>query len=347
MSDCKNIQLFNIESIAKKMESEYSDVTSAIEHMGTRGASREEILKKYLSELIPKRYEIGSGIITDIEGSQSKQQDLFLYDAFNSPIFLKRESSVVIPIESVYATIEVKSSLSKETLKQSIDNIRSVKRLKQTQLINRNLVPGYHNFVFGSIFAYTSEVTMDTLHKNIIEYCDSIPTAEWPSIICVFDEGLFINVFKSDMRKFVIVPSDNTMWVQIANQRDMNLYIFYLVLQHHLNNTYNFPPDLLKYAVASHKLDDVKTMIHSNLIPDDMTMELGKATLNSTELRKLGEVTPTISNLLKQKQEGEEVSDPELTNKKINEIIEGIEPIIKKVLGVNRIIPIDSESSTQ
>ncbi|MGI6063571.1 DUF6602 domain-containing protein [Blautia sp.] len=31
------------------------------------------------------------------------------------------ESSCVIPVESVYATVEVKSTLNKETLKQSIE----------------------------------------------------------------------------------------------------------------------------------------------------------------------------------------------------------------------------------
>ena len=347
MSGTKSIQIYNIESIAKKMVSEYHDITDMIEHMGTRGASREETLKKYLSELIPQKYQIGTGIITDIEGTQSKQQDLFIYDAFNSPVFLKRETSVIIPVESVYATIEVKSSLSKETLKQSIENIRSVKQLKQTQLKNSVWIPNYHNFIFGSVFAYTADVSIDTLHKNVIEICNDIPSEEWPSLICVFDKGLFVNVRKNDMRKIEIVPSDQTMWVEIVNDRDVNLYLFYLLLQQHLNATTNFPPDLIKYAEASHKLDSIKTTIRSELIPDDMTMTLGKATLNANELRKLGEVTPMICNLLKPKQEGEEIQDIESTNKRIREIIGDIEPIIQKTIGVDRIIDIDSEQSAK
>lgn len=58
MSGTKSIQIYNIESIAKKMVSEYHDITDMIEHMGTRGASREEILKKYLSELIPQNIRL-------------------------------------------------------------------------------------------------------------------------------------------------------------------------------------------------------------------------------------------------------------------------------------------------
>ena len=60
----------------------------------------------------------------DLQGKQSRQQDFFVYDAFNSPAFLQTESSCIIPVESVYAIIEIKSTLNKETLRQSIENIK-------------------------------------------------------------------------------------------------------------------------------------------------------------------------------------------------------------------------------
>lgn len=79
MNTGNNVQIYNIESIAEKLEADYHEVTEKIEHMPTRGNYREKILRKYLSELIPKKYEIGTGIVTDIDGTQSKQQDLFIY----------------------------------------------------------------------------------------------------------------------------------------------------------------------------------------------------------------------------------------------------------------------------
>lgn len=109
--------LYNIESMAKKMSIDYQGVTNHIEHMGLRGSSRENILREYIRQLLPQKFAVGNGIITDVNGTQSKQQDFFVYDTFNSPIFLHMESSCVIPVESVYATVEVKSTLTKETSK--------------------------------------------------------------------------------------------------------------------------------------------------------------------------------------------------------------------------------------
>ena len=80
--------LYNIESMAKKMSIDYQEVTNHIEHMGLRGSSRENILREYIKQLLPQKFAVGNGIITDVNGTQSKQQDFFVYVALNSLIFL-------------------------------------------------------------------------------------------------------------------------------------------------------------------------------------------------------------------------------------------------------------------
>lgn len=46
--------LYNIESMARKMKIDCDDLTSHIEHMGVRGTSREEILRKDIKQLLPQ-----------------------------------------------------------------------------------------------------------------------------------------------------------------------------------------------------------------------------------------------------------------------------------------------------
>ncbi|MCI6731882.1 MAG: hypothetical protein MR487_06130 [Lachnospiraceae bacterium] len=55
--------LYNIESIAKKLQIEYVDVTKHIEHKGVMGNSRENVLQKYLGQLLPHKFTVGNGII--------------------------------------------------------------------------------------------------------------------------------------------------------------------------------------------------------------------------------------------------------------------------------------------
>ena len=46
-------------------------------------------------------------------------------------------------------------------------------------------------------------------------------------------------------------------------------------IQQHLSMAQNFPPDLMKYAAATHKLDDMKIVIPKDMIPDDMFLDIG------------------------------------------------------------------------
>ena len=57
--------LYNLNAIAKKLEIDYTQLTSQIEHRGIKGNYREELLKRYLRDLFPGKYSIGTGIIVD------------------------------------------------------------------------------------------------------------------------------------------------------------------------------------------------------------------------------------------------------------------------------------------
>ena len=108
--------IYNLQEMAKNLQSDYQKLSSKIEHNGLKGTIREDKLKEYLSKLFPTKYAIGNGVIVDANETQSRQQDFIIYDNFNSPKLMETESVQVIPIESVYATIEVKSTLTVDEL---------------------------------------------------------------------------------------------------------------------------------------------------------------------------------------------------------------------------------------
>ena len=123
--------IYNLEDIAKKLKIDFDGVTKQIEHNGVKGSAREDLLKKYLRDLLPNKYSISSGIVIDFNQNQSKQQDFIIHDAFNCPSFFKTESNTILPVESVYATIEIKSCLNYDTLKQSVE-YRKCKKIAKT-----------------------------------------------------------------------------------------------------------------------------------------------------------------------------------------------------------------------
>lgn len=329
--------LYNIESLAKKLATDYKDVTQKVEHMGLRGAAREDVLKDVIRQLIPEKYRVGSGLIVDVDNTQSRQQDLFIFDAFNSPIFMRTESSSVIPVESVYATIEVKSTLTKTTLKQSIENIQSVKTLKHTELVNSASISSRHNTILGTVFAYTSDSSLEAIAHNVNEICTTIPISEQPNFICVFDKGLIVNVKKDNVHQVELDPSEKTMWGMINNDQEINLYFFYLLLQQHLSMAQNFPPDLMKYAAATHKLDDMKIVIPKDMIPDDMFLDIGNG-LSGEDIKFFSDNYQIFYKLLSGNITDEEFMALGKNHDEIEEFTNRFVSIIKSIVGAEPVV---------
>ena len=73
------------------------------------------MVEQFLRPYLPARYAVSSGLIVDLHGTESRQQDLMIYDGLGAPVLLDLDSDKILFPESVYATIEVKSSLARGT----------------------------------------------------------------------------------------------------------------------------------------------------------------------------------------------------------------------------------------
>lgn len=100
-----------------------------IEHPGLKGRLREIVIEELVKPFLSPHIGAATGTIVDPYGKQSRQVDVILYDEQVTPPILFSEREGVIPCHSVVATIEVKSSLTREELKGAVENARSVKLL--------------------------------------------------------------------------------------------------------------------------------------------------------------------------------------------------------------------------
>ena len=149
-------------------------------HDPTMGEAREDAIIDYLSKLLPFKYGITRGIIIsannkDLTPDQSRQQDIIIYDKLNCPrLFAKSESNgeilTCVPIESVLCTIEVKSRLTTESIKDAELKYQSVIQLPHHDLsqLGWSFSGGvYKPFCF--LFTFLSDIS---LHKAAIELND-------------------------------------------------------------------------------------------------------------------------------------------------------------------------------
>lgn len=199
------------EEISAKMKGDFN-ISAQFQHHGNRGSYREDSLKNFLTNgKLPDIFGIASGEIISQYSQVSKQMDAIIYDKSKSIIFESSESTKIFPIESVLGIIEVKSQLSKTKLIEGLENIKSLKTLHAPQLITKSYgdrvrIGYYNNPPFGVIFAYSlSNNSLESLRKNLQEWCESNPPDVWPNFICILDEGT-IN-FKNGLND-VLISSD-------------------------------------------------------------------------------------------------------------------------------------------
>lgn len=115
--------------ISQQLRSEVDFINTLFHHQGVKGAGNEAVLRELLTKFIPGRYGVGTGVVIDRLEKQSHQCDIVIYDKLHYPSLLSLTSAHLFPVDIVYATIEVKTTLTATCAKQALDNIRSVSTL--------------------------------------------------------------------------------------------------------------------------------------------------------------------------------------------------------------------------
>lgn len=98
-------------------------------HLGERGRIAEEIIHGVLLRTLPKRFSVGTGVLISATGDASSQTDIVIFDNFHNSPLLAEFGVGVYPVEIVYATIEVKSVLTRRELRNTLSAIRKIRKL--------------------------------------------------------------------------------------------------------------------------------------------------------------------------------------------------------------------------
>ena len=76
----------------------------------SRGECREAVVALAIRPWLPQRYGLGSGEVVGADGSRSQALDIVIYDDLHSVVFKSIVGKVLCPAESVFGTIEVKTT---------------------------------------------------------------------------------------------------------------------------------------------------------------------------------------------------------------------------------------------
>ena len=173
-------------SAAKKLRAEF-EASTYTRHSGNRGTEREEILKGFLTPYLSRDVDILHNVeIIPAEGDSSPACDLVIVDN-SAPVLQNLVSHHIVPAESVYGTLEVKSNYDIRELRKDCDKIREVKRLSRTAHYGE---PGSEiSPIFGLLFGYNS-IDVKHLAEGLVDWCSESDSPETdPDGIWILDKG--------------------------------------------------------------------------------------------------------------------------------------------------------------
>lgn len=200
------------QGIVQQLRSEVDSINSLFQHQGVKGSGNENVLRNLLTKFFPKRYGIGTGVIVDRHGTQSRQCDIIIYDTLLYPSLLSLTGIHFFPVDIVYATIEVKTTLTSSSVKEALINIASVKQLdfiKDKFTLSEVKGDGWGLNIYtpsppiGFIFGYNSEVQQFETFKQWFTLGNANARTYLPSAVGCLDQGL---VVLSDGKALLLNP---------------------------------------------------------------------------------------------------------------------------------------------
>lgn len=221
-------------------------IAEEFSHPGMKGASNEEIIRQFLARYLPKKFAIGQGKVVDFSGNESKQIDIIIYDSLNAIPFYIDRHNVIIPVESVYAVIEIKSNLDKKRLQEALLNAEHFYKL-DIPSTNTNLpivvenTEYYINFPKVFVLGLKKETSLGIkqLMDIYIEYVKKRKIRfPFVSYCGVVDEGYFIDIWEeNESRVYHQDAGDDTLLFFLLSLVEMSKYVVKPTIRydHYLN----------------------------------------------------------------------------------------------------------------
>jgi len=159
----------------KELESKFEDIREQFEHSGSKGTNGENIVRDFLKYYFSPQYQFGNGEVIDSKGNQSGQIDIVFTNKYHPCISDYNKPSIFF-IEGVSCCCEVKFLLTSSELNKSLRNCEKFKALEPkldgitTTCTNKEDLKRFVHKRPYFLFCYESQLTLDTVNKNITNY---------------------------------------------------------------------------------------------------------------------------------------------------------------------------------
>jgi len=156
------------------------EAVSGGRHGGSKGQRREAALRDFLARTLPDPYAVGGGEVAAYWGEMSRQIDILIYDRRARRLAAEGDS-LILPVESVYAAIEVKPHLTSPVLHEAMSNLRSAKTLRAQKFQGPP--------IFTAVLAWES-IDPELLAQKIRDGQGETSPPLWVDCVCVLGKAV-------------------------------------------------------------------------------------------------------------------------------------------------------------
>lgn len=237
------------------------------------GLGVEDIAKQELQKLLPGRYEIMPGVVIDGNGHTCGECDLVIVNKFWIPSLkygaTDKSRRLHIPVESVYSVIEVKQTLTEDSLDKAMEKIVQYKSLERPRseygrIIENHNIQGLDkpekslNYRFDIILAVWCKKP-ETLVKRFFLINESLPLDKRINALALLGYGYVFYVAGNNLNACLYPDQhkkEELATFYIPTETD-TFYYLYANLWQHLTLTVLNPYDFKhKYGTGAKKEGD-------------------------------------------------------------------------------------------
>ncbi|MEM9200714.1 MAG: DUF6602 domain-containing protein [Actinomycetota bacterium] len=152
-----------------------------MEHQATKGAENEAALIRLLEGLIPRRFAADGGLLIDSTGRQSPQMDVAIRETSSEASLFGQTTEILLPIESVFAVIEVKTTLTAGDIEDFGSRQAATNQLQASAKYEDGTTKP-----LSCLFAYSSWAKAPTVLKHL----EQLDSAVRPDLVFIATLGL-------------------------------------------------------------------------------------------------------------------------------------------------------------
>lgn len=188
-------------------------------HHLSAGENREDIVRKFLVDHLPKRFGISSGLIFSHNGIFSNQADLVVVDEQNNAVLHSAARNQLWSIEAVYALVEVKTSLGPADIADAVAKGRKFKQMER-----RFCAPVAFTDSLFVIWAFNSP-SPETVKANLHAALVGVPRTEQPDLVIVLEHLVAICGSYLELARLGQVNSQYRMELHKQYGADLNFLL--------------------------------------------------------------------------------------------------------------------------